>query len=292
MSCADIIQIVIGILSLIATVAVSFVIYWMQRRHEREMEVIEEDRRKKDLAEQAQRFMIDNNAELKYLPWCIMAVNQSLLDNHSRKIYSEFCKLSAEVRGEVLKLADICISVDCFSGKAWIKKSLECLRKDIKQFELGTDILYDDGKYFFRNQRYYLKDFDFFSDRLFEPIYPIHSFESVLNKSGKKTLDEYVADYFRFVTGDKTSILKNNVQPPIDYVWRTLGADSVSEDIACGWVMALVDSIAINIQAVRCKSTLDYDDKLNIITDAKVETHEDMYYKTLIDLYCTYKLMQ
>ena len=280
MTCADIIQIVIGVLSLIITVA----IYKRQRRHEKEQ-------RKREISEKAQRFMMDNNSELAYLPWCVVALNQSLLDKHSRKIYDEFCRLSSDVRDEVLKLSDIHIRTDIFSEKEWIKESLEYLRKDIKQFELGTDILYDDGKYFFRNQRYYLKDFDFFSDRLFEPIYPIHSFESVLNKSGKKTLDEYVADYFRFVTGDKTSILKNNVQPPIDYVWRNLGADSVSEDIACGWVMALVDSIAINIQAVRCKSTLDYDDKLNIITDAKVETYEDMYYKTLIDLYCTYKLM-
>ena len=284
MTCADKIQIIIGILSLFATVAVSVVIYIMQRRYEKEQ-------RRREISEQAQRFMMDNNSELVYLPWCVIAVNQSLLDNHSRKIYTEFCRLPTEVRDEVLKLADIRISVDYFSGKEWINECLDCLKRDIKEYKLGTDILYDDGKYFFRNKKYYLNNFDIFNYRLFDPIYPVWSFESVLNKSGKKTLDEYVADYFRFVTGDKTSILKNNVQPPIDYVWRTLGADSVFEDIACGWVMALVDSIAINIQAVRCKSTLDYDDKLNIITDAKVETYEDMYYKTLIDLYCTYKLM-
>ena len=124
---------------------------------------------------------------------------------------------------------------------------------------------------------------------MFDPIYHVWSFESVVNKSGKKTLDEYVADYFRFVIGDGTGILKNKVQPPIDYVWRHLGADSVSEDIACGWTMALVDSIAINIQAIDCKNISDLNDRLNIITDAQVTTYEDMYYKTLIDLYCTYK---
>ena len=102
-------------------------------------------------------------------------------------------------------------------------------------------------------------------------------------------MDEYVADYFRFVTGDETGILNNTVQAPIDYVWRSLGADSVSEDIACGWIMALVDSIVINIQAVRHKGSLNCYNKLIIITDAQVETYEDMYYKTLIDLYCTYK---
>lgn len=282
MTCADIIQIIIGILSLFATVAVSVVIYKIQRRHEKEQ-------RKREILEQAQRFMMDNNSELAYLPWCVIAVNQSLLDNHRRKIYTEFCRLPAEVRDEVLKLADIHISVDCFSGKEWINECLDCLRRDIKEYKLGTDILYDDGKYFFRNKKYYLNNFDIFNYRLFDPIYPVWSFESVLNKSGKKTLDEYVADYFRFVTGDETGILKNTVQAPMDYVWRSLGADSVSEDIACGWIMALVDSIVINIQAVRHKGILNCYDKLNIITDAQVETYEDMYYKTLIDLYCTYK---
>ena len=34
MSAADIIQIIIGVLSLIATIAVSFLIYWLQTRHE------------------------------------------------------------------------------------------------------------------------------------------------------------------------------------------------------------------------------------------------------------------
>ena len=120
MTCADKIQIIIGILSLFATVAVSVVIYIMQRRYEKEQ-------RRREISEQAQRFMMDNNSELVYLPWCVIAVNQSLLDNHSRKIYTEFCRLPTEVRDEVLKLADIRISVDYFSGKEWINECLDCL---------------------------------------------------------------------------------------------------------------------------------------------------------------------
>ena len=37
MSLADIIQIIIGVLSLVATIAVSFLIYWLQSRHEKEI---------------------------------------------------------------------------------------------------------------------------------------------------------------------------------------------------------------------------------------------------------------
>ena len=68
MTCADIIQIVIGVLSLIITVA----IYKRQRRHEKEQ-------RKREISEKAQRFMMDNNSELAYLPWCVVALNQYTL---------------------------------------------------------------------------------------------------------------------------------------------------------------------------------------------------------------------
>lgn len=58
MSVADIIQIVIGILSLAATVAVSFLIYWLQTRHEKEIAKIEQDRQKRELEEKAHIFSI------------------------------------------------------------------------------------------------------------------------------------------------------------------------------------------------------------------------------------------
>ena len=50
MEVADIVQIIIGALSLVATVAVSFFIYWLQSRHEKEMAKIEEKQRQEKLA--------------------------------------------------------------------------------------------------------------------------------------------------------------------------------------------------------------------------------------------------
>ena len=41
MSLADIIQIIIGVLSLVATIAVSFLIYWLQSRHEKEIQKLQ-----------------------------------------------------------------------------------------------------------------------------------------------------------------------------------------------------------------------------------------------------------
>ena len=56
MSAADITQIILATLSLLATVAVSFFIYWLQSRHEKEIERIEAKREQKELEEKAHVF--------------------------------------------------------------------------------------------------------------------------------------------------------------------------------------------------------------------------------------------
>ncbi len=51
MSLVDIIQIIIGIMTLVATIAVSFTIYWLQLRHEKEMQKIAKLQEHKELEE-------------------------------------------------------------------------------------------------------------------------------------------------------------------------------------------------------------------------------------------------
>ena len=66
MTAAEIIQIVIGILSLVATIAVSFLIYWLQTRHEKEIQKLQEEKEQKELEMQARLFLIDNALERDY----------------------------------------------------------------------------------------------------------------------------------------------------------------------------------------------------------------------------------
>ena len=56
MEIVDILQIILGILSLISTIAVSFAIYWLQLRHEKEMERLTKENAEKVLKEEADRF--------------------------------------------------------------------------------------------------------------------------------------------------------------------------------------------------------------------------------------------
>ena len=75
MSAAEIVQIIIGALSLVATIAVSFLIYWFQHRHELELERAEQKKQDEILEQEAHEFLIKNEAEREYLPWCIIATN-------------------------------------------------------------------------------------------------------------------------------------------------------------------------------------------------------------------------
>ena len=56
MTTAEIIQIVIGILSLVATIAVSFLIYWLQTRHEKEIQKLQDEKEQKELETKARLF--------------------------------------------------------------------------------------------------------------------------------------------------------------------------------------------------------------------------------------------
>ena len=53
MSIADIIQSILSGLSLLATIAVSYSIYYLQRKHEKEIQKIEENLQKRKLKEKA-----------------------------------------------------------------------------------------------------------------------------------------------------------------------------------------------------------------------------------------------
>ena len=92
MTLADIIQIVIGVLSLLATIVVSFAIYWLQMRHEKELQRLEEKQKQKDLEEKANLFLMYNESERDYLPWCVLAANPHRLEKHTRDIYTYFCR--------------------------------------------------------------------------------------------------------------------------------------------------------------------------------------------------------
>lgn len=139
MGLSDIIQIIIGILSLIATVAVSFVIYWLQMRHEKELKKLEDQQKQNELEEKAKIFLMDHEDERDYLPWCVLAANLHRLQKHTRVIYTEFCRCPEELRNEILKQSGF--EIGSIKGQAWVNTCIEKLKDDIKEYNLGQRLL-------------------------------------------------------------------------------------------------------------------------------------------------------
>ena len=135
MTAGEIVQIVIGALSLVATIAVSFFIYWLQRRHEKELAKMDEKHRIEKLAEEANNFLIDHESERDYLPWCTIATNLHRNERHNRKIYTDFCRCSPELQNKILEMAGF--SIRTIEGTKWVSDAFEKLKLNIKEYKIG-----------------------------------------------------------------------------------------------------------------------------------------------------------
>lgn len=291
MTAAEIVQIVIGALSLVATVAVSFFIYWLQHRHEKEMERIEEKHRQEKLIEEAHKFLIDNADEVEYLPWCVIATNQHRHAHHVRKIYTNFSRCSVELQNEILVIAGFTLKI--IDGTDWVDEGFEKLEIDIEKYHLGEQpFLYDGAKYFHRSFES-CRDNEYKGqyDRLFKTIYK----QSSLciwgkNNFGRVSLSSYIEQYFDYVLDTErklTGLEWEDPIPPVDYVWEDNELCNFDDDFVCFWTMELVGNIIINIH--NRIDTIDEDKMLHSnSTYARVETYEDRYYQILEWLYFTY----
>lgn len=282
MSPADIIQIIIGILSLMATIAVSFAIYWLQLRHEKELQKIVKLQENKELEEKAKIFLMDNEAERDYLPWCVIAVNIHRLDKHTREIYNSFCRCPEELRNEILKQAGF--EVKPIKGKMWVDECIKSLKKDIQKYNLGRDYLYEGAKYFHRSYERYRNSKWSDTPRVFEVICKNNPIRVPFGID-KLDIGSYIDEYLYYFIGNRIDLKEEPPMPPIDYVWNSQNLAYTDEETVCMWMMELMQKIAILLddrsEGKENAEILDY-------TNAQVENYEDKYYETLQALYNTY----
>lgn len=284
MSLADIIQIIIGILSLIATITVSFLIYWLQRRHEKEVERIEERHRQRELEEKAKLFLMDNEEERDYLPWCVLAANLYRLQKHTRTIYTKYCRCTPELQKEILKQAGF--NITSLGNPKWKDKCIGRLRKDIEKYRLGRDYLYEDAKYFFRGYERYRELPWNGTPHIFQPICKENKVRQIF---GQDTIDigSYIDEYFYYYLEQHMQFSDDIPNPPIDYVWDSQRLGYAGENVVCMWTMELVQNISIMFYKKYHNKKIDTGELLDY-TDAVPETYEDKYYAALQSLYNTY----
>lgn len=274
---------IIGVLSLIATIAVSFAIYWLQLRHEKEIRKITELKECEELKEKAKLFLMDHEEERDYLPWCVIAANIHRLERHTRDIYTAFCRCSEELRNEILKQAGL--EITSIEGCSWVGDCIGKLKNDIKKYNLGQDYLYEGAKYFRRSYENYRELIWNDTPYIFEPIYKENKFRNVFNM-GKLNIGSYIDEYFYYFIDKHVDLESEKPIPPMDYVWNSQNLSYVEEKTVCMWIMELIQNIAIVIynrssSIKQCEEILEY-------TDAQTETFEDKYYATLQALYNAY----
>lgn len=286
MTIAEIIQIILGSLSLLATIGVSFAIYWLQLRHEKEIENVEKKQKQKELEEKAHIFLNENSNERVYLPWCVIAANLHRHENHTKKIYKNFCLCNKELQNEILKQAGFSLQMP--NGQDWVDECFNKVNEDIKKYKLGTNYLYDGAKYFHRGFLRY-RELPYKLDDLHSQIVGYNESYTKANfYDSKILLDEYFDHYFECVMGecDFGELGQDKPIPPSDYFWQMQGLGTAEEPIVCYWIMEFVLLLAINVYNRNYSGPLGPMFENN--TDAQVITYEDQYYKTLLWLYYTY----
>ena len=285
MTASDIIQIVIGILSLLATIAVSFFIYWLQSRHEKEIERIETKQKQKELEEKAHVFLSENTDERDYLPWCIIAANLHRHEKHTRNIYTNFCRCSKDLQAEILRQAGLTINL--IEGREWLKRCFDAFNEDRKKYKLGRDYLYDGAKYFHRGFERYRNLPFVLDEELRTTVMTNKAFTKADFFDTTLLYESYIDDYFRYILGESEK--KDSTEekmPPIDLIWRDQGLSMAEERIVCYWMMEIVDRVVtfIHNRFIHPSGSPVMDN----ITDAQAETYEDKYYATLLWMYYTY----
>lgn len=278
---SDWVQIVIGLLSLAATIVISFFIYWLQSRHEKEIEQLQTAQHKAELENKADQFLIENESERGYLPWCIFAAKLHRHEYHTRKIYTAFCKCPDELQIKILERAGF--STQGFDEKLHIHEWIEFLKADIETYQLGRDVLYDGAKYFHRGFLRYRDEAwgESGSKCCFEAINKTGYFARILREDGQVDIGDYIDEYFYyFLKAPEGTDIEKRPIPPIDYVWDTQDLGGGTEKNMCMWVMELITDICIVIHNSNIHK-LSTEPAHRNYTGASPETFEDAYYAAL-----------
>lgn len=243
--------------------------------------------RKQKIEEEANVFINENNDELLYIPFCLIA---NAYDNHHkfyRKIYNSFNVLNKDIQKEVLKQ----LNYDCslIEGNKWINKGIEMVKSFIKENDLGKDYLYDGAKYFHRAIKYAEHEFD--SRFELGHVMPDYfHWNKKLRFEGDKLYQENVSfdDYFESYLHAKSTkdplYFMHKEQKPITMLADIFDFGNCEEEFLCCWMTQIVETVAIHIS---CEKERKESIETILLSkgDAEIQTIEDKYLQSLMELY-------
>lgn len=317
----EILSLIISILSLIATVAVSFVIYFLENRREK---VAQEREKKKELQTKAKEFIQANNDEKEFLPLAQFASFLNPLTKHERKIYNEFNKCDSDLQKEILKMLNFSdLKLNEYQKDNFVDKLLELFEKKSEELQLyANSFLYDGAKYFHRGfydwgkmringnyeqdkinnesscnyfrKSYYRESCSNYSRlgendiwlRLLDYINLNQSLDKeeyfIRAKNASQFLDNQTTIYSYKVPKEFNEFIEMHKIKPLDYYWNLV---TECEESECTYiVMEMVRNACLLINRIsKNKWTVPFEG------DYIIERNEDLYYLTIHTLYATFK---
>ncbi len=250
--------------------------------------------RRQKIVDEANLFINENNNELLYIPFCLIA---NAYDNHHkfhRKIYNSFNVLNKELQQEVLKQLNYDYSL--IENNKWINKGIDLVKSFVEDNDLGKDYLYDGAKYFHRAINY--------ADQEFDPRFELghvmpdnFSWNPKLRFEGDQvyqeniSFDDYFESYLRAKKANDPKYFLRKNQKPITLLAEIFDFGKCEEEFLCCWMMQIVETVAIHIS---CEKEREKNLEIELLSkgDAEIQTIEDKYLHALMELYNLHLVMK
>lgn len=288
MTLSEVLQLILSILSLIATVSISIIIYKAEKRQAKKDAQEKENARLKELENEAEIFIIKNGDDIDYLPLCVFANSLNKFKKHKRTIYNNFNMCSSELQQIILKKKNLCLLE--ISSSDWFFKAIDDFEKDINEFNLGRNLYYDNAKYITRCFDYYSGDkIPNVDTEIFEvQDYNFRKNPLIIRDVYKCGLYFYIGRWFDFCNDIKKDKALKEIQmiSPCDYVYRLFSGEN--EKIYCYWNAQLLRYLCSHLRNYK-PNTYDYvSPSYSPAIELNVDCFEDLYYCALYELYLTY----
>lgn len=314
----NLVSMIVGILSMFATIAISIVIYILQKNEKKQ-------EHKRELKREARDFLIENIDEKEYLPLAQFAARINPLYKHNRKIFNRFNRCDEELQKEILEQAHFSdLKLEVYDDD-FCYKMLKLFEKDAKDMGLFTQsFLYDNSKYFFRGLNSHgntrligdlqIDKVNNVSQTDYLPKYLYYWHGDKYHAIAENEIWLRLLDYSLFKSGEMTEDKFNNIKrfgsfgyhdqmedskfiyslpktysefkemhkiPPLDYYWFLVTSTSESECVYM--VMEMVRQGVLLINRENNKEWLN-----PFEGEYEIERNEDLFYATLQTLFCTY----
>lgn len=308
----DTVMLIIAICSLIATVATAFVIFILQVKLEKnsreKTQQMEETIRKRDLTNQARLFLIDNEDENEYLTLAQVAtVKQDARGiysdgsgryKHKRKIYKTFHRCEIDLQKEIIRQAKSeDYKFEKYDIEELIDKMLKLFKEDAKEIGiLKYDFLYNWGNFRIGLDHYGNKNLVYKEKLENEIWYHLLDFIDYKNAPDKKKIyDELIksipSDFSEFLheeniyysrPGTFIEFEEIHKVPPFDYCLHQFDG----QDKKYIRIFVFMEMIRQGAQMIHREK---YKKEWSISPEyAKPKTYEDLYYATVLTLFCVF----